>query len=153
MSKFRPTKMLRKKCVHDSTNVQAMHKKVFILIETMQWRFIQWCNLMHSSITGTNIGQRLKSKYPLITCSLLIFNLICHLFVKQVGEGGCYSLNLLSVSHSVSTWVFRLFCYGWECYCRKCVKEIASNSYGYFLSELIKVLCVAKSRLSYHPCV
>lgn len=43
---------------------------------------------MHSSITGTNIGQRLKSKYPLITCSLLIFNLICHLFVKQVGEGG-----------------------------------------------------------------
>lgn len=43
---------------------------------------------MHSSITGTNIGQRLKSKYPLITCSLSIFNLICHLFVKQVGEGG-----------------------------------------------------------------
>lgn len=47
---------------------------------------------MHSSITGTNIGQRLKSKYPLITCSLLIFNLICHLFVKHVGEGGAIVL-------------------------------------------------------------
>lgn len=47
---------------------------------------------MHSSITGTNIGQRLKSKYPLITCSLFIFNLICHLFVKQVGEGGAIVL-------------------------------------------------------------